>query len=98
MFDWFRKMCGEGNIRFEVILKDGRDFTVKMPFIGSIENEKNLINNILPVIEVELGQVKKIRIIAISGYSSCDGEITGEWFVRPDFALKNDMRQKVTKQ
>jgi len=47
MFDWFEKLFGEGKIRVECVLSDGRKCTVKMPYIGDINTmDKEEVLNI----------------------------------------------------
>ena len=63
MFDWFRKLFGEGTARFEVVLDDGRTATVKMPYIGTwdlIDATEALENQIL--VDYGVG-VKSVKFI-----------------------------------
>jgi hypothetical protein len=37
MFDFIKKLFGEGIIRADIVLDDGRTGTVKLPYIGDID-------------------------------------------------------------
>ena len=71
MFDWFKKMCGEGKIRVEGELVDGSTFTAKIPYIGDIStlNKNELFLNIRQTMLVEHGKVVDMKSLKIIGYT-----------------------------
>ena len=54
MFDFIKKMFGEGKVRAEFILADGRQGIVKVPYIGQY-NEAELITGVKDKMFVEYG-------------------------------------------
>jgi len=68
MFDWLKKLFGEGVIRLEGTLDDGTEVTAKMPYIGSIDTmvEEDVIETSKNQIYVKYG--KRVRELRITGW------------------------------
>ncbi len=78
-FDSIKRLFGEGKARFEGETKD-QTFSGKMPYIGTIESEEELIQIIYNTTLVEYGKYPKwIRIVAING-TGVEANITGRKF------------------
>jgi hypothetical protein len=64
VFDFIKRMFGEGKIRAEFICSDGTSGSVKAPYIGQyIESE--VLEHLKNAIEVEYGKkITHIKIVA----------------------------------
>lgn len=71
MFDWIKKLYGEGKIRVECVLSGGRKCTVKMPYVGDIDtmDEIEVIQTAKDYVKVEHGLiVVSAKIVGIVEY------------------------------
>jgi hypothetical protein len=68
MFDWLKKLHGEGVARYSFILADGRQGNAKLPYIGkwdSAEAEQGVRDSLL----VQFGsRVVDIEFVARTGH------------------------------
>ncbi len=79
MFDWLRKLFGEGKIRFELETLDGRTILGKMGFIGSPESERELAVEIANNAFIENGiHAIRVKILGIIGFG-VPFELTHRW-------------------
>ena len=81
MFNWLKRLHGDGEVRVEGEMVDGRKFTATAPFMGYIESEQELINDTINLMLVKYGSVKKIRITAISGCGNPDLQLSGKYYI-----------------
>jgi hypothetical protein len=66
MFDWLRKLHGEGKIRAEVMTADGRQGIVKVPYIGDINtlNKEEFRRNVIDQVWVNKGiRVTDVKLV-----------------------------------
>lgn len=82
MFDWLKKLYGQGRVRIEWKAENGSFGTAKMPFIGAFDSEAELIEIFINECLLEKNiKITKARIIAIEGRNSGECKtVSGEWF------------------
>jgi len=68
MFDWIKKLYGEGKIRANVVLSDGTTAVVKVPYIGDLStlDAAEFEQDIIQKIWVEHG--RHATSVTITGY------------------------------
>lgn len=68
MFDWIKKLFGEGKIRAEFELADGRSGIAKVPYIGQYDENK-MLAHIKNSMQVEYGsKVTSLKITEHVGF------------------------------
>ena len=68
MFDWLKRLFGEGKFRIEGETTDGQTFTMKMPYIGTPKSELEILNAAAKGMVVEKGLgIRWMRIISFYG-------------------------------
>lgn len=68
MFDWFKKLYGEGKIRADVTLSDGTTAVVRVPYIGDLStlDRDEFEQDIIRKIWVEHG--RRATSVTITGF------------------------------
>lgn len=68
MFDWIKRLFGEGKIRARIACSDGSTGTVTVPYIGDIDtlDEEELGETIRRQVFVDYG--KRVTSVAILGW------------------------------
>lgn len=83
MFNWLRKLFGDGKVRIELITVDGKQGQATAPFVGDVGKtpEKELLADIVNQIFVDKGwKIAKIRILGLSGSCSSQPNYSYDWF------------------
>lgn len=83
-FDGIKKLFGEGKIRVIGETSDGRSFTAKVPYIGSVGTitEKEFLEDVANTIYVEKGvTVTRLKVDGGYGTTADQPDWTGRWFV-----------------
>jgi len=66
MFDWIKRLFGEGMIRFEMVTADGRKVIGRVPYIGDIQtlDTEEVAFDLINQCRVRYGEhVVKVRIL-----------------------------------
>jgi hypothetical protein len=82
MFDFIKRLFGEGRVRLEGVTSDGRTFNGKLSYIGAL-HEKDIINHFAEMCMVEKGiKIIRARIVAIAGkgYEEIESPVTYKWY------------------
>lgn len=78
---WFRRLFGDFKVRVEGEGINGQSFSAKIPFEGSPDSEKELIEEIVQLLLVEKGlKVKWLQIVGGTGHTSHQLTISGNKF------------------
>ena len=67
MFDWFKRLCGEGKFRIEGETTDGRGFVLKFSYIGCPNSELEVLGSAAGNMLVEGMRIRWMRIISFYG-------------------------------